>query len=138
GFRLRREVLRPVPLFEQLLAEGVAVGVALGVEAAARIAVPVPRTADPGAGLEDADLLAQLTQTVELVEAGDAGADDDRVEGQGLHCTGTACPGPRRVPRLRPVLPPPPDRARVDRIVSVGVEAEAATDPALAAELVGG
>src|SRR4030095_5847401 len=39
---------------------------------------------------------------------------------------------------LRLVLPPPPDRARVDRIVSVGVEAEPAADPALAAELVRG
>jgi hypothetical protein len=49
GLRLGGEVLGPVPLVEQLLAERVAVGVALGVEAAAGVAVPVPGAPDAGA-----------------------------------------------------------------------------------------
>src|SRR5581483_7991077 len=61
-------------------AEGVAVRVALRVEAAAGIAVPVPGAAHAGAGLEHAHPVAQLAQPVELVEARDAGADDDGVE----------------------------------------------------------
>src|SRR5262249_6420484 len=84
--RLRREVLRPVPLVQQLLAEGVAVGVALGVEAAARVAVPVPGAADPGAGLEHPHPLADLPEAIDLVEAGDAGADDDGVEVEIARC----------------------------------------------------
>jgi hypothetical protein len=47
------EVLAPVPLVEQLLGERVAVGVALGVEPAAGVAVVVPGAAQPGSGLED-------------------------------------------------------------------------------------
>jgi hypothetical protein len=82
GLRLGGEVLGPVPLVEQLLAERVAVGVALGVEAAAGVAVPVPGAPDAGARLEHADLLPHLAQPVELVEAGDPGADDDRVDVQ--------------------------------------------------------
>ncbi len=45
---LRREMLGPVPLVEQLLAEGVAVGIALRVEPRAGVAVPVPGPADAG------------------------------------------------------------------------------------------
>jgi hypothetical protein len=75
-------VLCPVPLVEQLLAERVAVGVALGVEAAAGVAVPVPGAADAGAGLEHANRLPDFAQPMELVEAGNPGSDDDRVEVQ--------------------------------------------------------
>src|SRR4029434_1406930 len=50
-----REVLSPAPFVQQLLADGVAVGVALGIEAAARIAVPVPGAADAGAGPDHPD-----------------------------------------------------------------------------------
>ena len=49
---LAREALLPVPLLQQLLGEGVAVGDALGVEAGARVAVPEPRAAEVVAGLE--------------------------------------------------------------------------------------
>ncbi len=80
GLRLGSEVLGPDPLVEQLLAERVAVGVALGVEAAAGVAIPVPGAPDAGAGFEDADLLPHLAQAMELVEAGDPGADEDGVE----------------------------------------------------------
>src|SRR5690242_5858461 len=73
-------MLRPFPLLEQLLGEGVAVGTALGIEARAGIAIPVPGAADLGAGLEHAYLQAHLAQAVELVHAGQAGADDDGVE----------------------------------------------------------
>ena len=77
--RLRREMLGPVPLVQQLLGEGVAVGIALRIEARAGIAVPVPGAADAGAGLEHAHLHAELAQQMKLVEAGDAGPDDDGV-----------------------------------------------------------
>ena len=49
---LAGEVLLPLPLVEELLREEVAVGVALGVEAGARVAVPEPGAADAAAGLE--------------------------------------------------------------------------------------
>ena len=90
GLRLGREVLGPVPFVQQLLAEGVAVGIALGIEAAARIAVPVPRAADAGPGFEHPDPLAQLPQAVELVQTGDARSDDDRVVVQALRRFRTA------------------------------------------------
>ncbi len=77
--RLRREMLRPVPFLQQLLGEGVLVGVALGIEARAGIAVPVPGAADTRAGLEHAHAHAELPQAVELVHARYAGTDDDGV-----------------------------------------------------------
>ena len=79
GLGLRREMLGPVPVVEQLLAEGIAVGIALRIEACAGIAVPVPGAADAGARLEHADAQIALPQPVELVEAGHAGADHDDV-----------------------------------------------------------
>jgi hypothetical protein len=60
GLGLAGEVLGPVPFVEQLLGEGIAVGVALRIEARARIAVPVPGAADVGACLEHPHLEAQL------------------------------------------------------------------------------
>ena len=80
GVRLRREVLVPVPLLEQLLRERVTVGPALRVETRARIAVPVPGAADPAASFKDPDPQAELAQLVELIEASDANADDERIE----------------------------------------------------------
>src|SRR5690348_7241969 len=72
-------MLGPVPLVEQLLAEGVAVGIALRIEARARIAVPVPGAAHAAARFEDVRREAELAQAMELVEPRDAGANDDRV-----------------------------------------------------------
>ena len=80
GLGLRREALGPVPFLQQLLGKGVAVGIALRVEAGAGIAVPVSGAADTGPGFEHPYPEAELAQPIELVEAGNAGADDDRVE----------------------------------------------------------
>ena len=81
-FGLRREVLLPLPLVEELLGEEVAVAVALGVEAGARVAVPVPGAADAPARLEQLHREPGLTGAVQLVDAGDAGAHDQHVDEQ--------------------------------------------------------
>src|SRR5579871_5534397 len=44
--RLTGIMLFPVPFLQQLFREGVAVGFALGIEAATRVAVPIPGAAD--------------------------------------------------------------------------------------------
>src|SRR5205085_2625051 len=75
--RLAGKMLGPFPFVQQLLREGKAVGVALGIEARTGIAVPVPGAADIGAGLEHADAQAELAQPVKLVHARETGADDD-------------------------------------------------------------
>ena len=79
GLRLRREVLLPLPLVEQLLREEVGVGVALRVEARPGVAVPVPGATHAVARLEQLRGEARFTSAVELVDAGDAGADDQHV-----------------------------------------------------------
>src|ERR1700750_40553 len=80
GLGLARKVFFPVPLVEQLWRERVAVSVALRVEAGPGIAVPVPGTADPTAGLEYPHPQAKLAQLIELGEPGNAGADDDGIK----------------------------------------------------------
>ena len=80
GLRLFGEVLLPLPLVEQLLREQVGVGVALRVEPGPGVAVPVPRAAHAAAGLDQLHREARLTGAVELVDAGDAGADDQHVD----------------------------------------------------------
>src|SRR5262249_17221518 len=80
GFGLARKVLLPVPFFQQFLRKGVAVSPALRIEARARVAVPIPGAADAGAGFEHPRLEPEFAQLIELVEAGNPGADDDRVE----------------------------------------------------------
>jgi hypothetical protein len=47
-FRPAGEMLGPVPFLQELLRKGIAVGIAFGIEAGARIAVPVPGAADVG------------------------------------------------------------------------------------------
>ena len=79
-FRLRRVLLRPVPLLVQLLREGERVLHALDVAARARIAVPVPGAADAAAGLEHPRRKAEPAQAMQHVHPGKARADDDRVE----------------------------------------------------------
>ena len=74
---LAREAFLPVPFLEQLVGERVAVGVALRVEAAAGVAVPEPGAAEVAAHLEHGRVDAALGQPVHLVDARDAGADDD-------------------------------------------------------------
>ena len=80
GLRLFGEVLLPLPLVEQLLREQVRVRVALGVEPRAGVAVPVPGAADAAAGLEQLHREAGFARAVQLVDAGDAGADDQHVD----------------------------------------------------------
>ena len=79
GLGLAGEMLRPAPFLQELRREGVAVRVAFGVEARARIAVPVPGAADAGAGLEDPHAQPQLAQPIELAQARHARPDDDDV-----------------------------------------------------------
>ena len=79
-FRLRGEVLLPVPFLEQFGREREPVGPALGIEAGAGVAVPVPSAADPGAGLEHPRPEAEFAQLVKLVKPRHPGADDDRVK----------------------------------------------------------
>ena len=79
GLGLGGEVLGPLPLLEQLLREEVAVRVALGVEAGQRVPVPVPGSPDAGARFEHAHRQPPALEGVELVDPGDAGADDHDV-----------------------------------------------------------
>ena len=81
--RLGGVALGPAPLLLELVGEGVGVVQALDVAAGARVAVPEPGAADAAAGLEDARRQPQAAQAVEHVQAGEAGADDDNVEGDG-------------------------------------------------------
>src|SRR5262249_3857358 len=90
--RLVRELLLPLPLVEELFREQVGVRVALRVELGAGVAVPVPRAARPAARLEELHREAGFTGAIELVDTGDAGADDHDVEnrralGGECHCT---------------------------------------------------
>ena len=78
-FRLAGKVLGPLPFIQQLLREGIAVGIALGIETCAGVAVPEPGAADIGPGLEHPHPHSQLAQPVELVEAGHARANDDGI-----------------------------------------------------------
>ena len=97
--RLAGEMLTPIPLVEHFLREGIAIGIALGIETAAGITIPVPCTADSGSSLQDPHAQAQRAQPIKLVKARHAGADDDDIEiqcrrGRGarvgfLHCHGS-------------------------------------------------
>ena len=73
----------PVPLLQQLFRKRIAVGPAFGIEARARVSVPVPGAADIAAVLEHQRLKTEFAQLVELVETGNAGTDDDSVKIQG-------------------------------------------------------
>src|SRR4051794_5469448 len=79
GLGLAGKAFLPVPLFEQLRRERVGVGIAFRVETGTGIAVPVPGAADAAAGLEYKRIQPELAQLVELVQPGNAGANDDRV-----------------------------------------------------------
>ena len=79
GFRLRREMFGPMPFLKQFLIEGIAIGIAFRIEAAARIAVPIPGTTHPRAGFKHARLHAQLAQPDQLIKPGHAGTDDNGI-----------------------------------------------------------
>ena len=79
--------LGPLPLAQHLLGERVAISVALGVAAGAGITVPIPGAANAIAGLQHLHRQSQpVAQAVQLVEAGEAGANDDRVDLFGRTC----------------------------------------------------
>jgi hypothetical protein len=76
--------LGPVPLLLQLLRKPVGVLHALHVAPGARIAVPVPRSADVVARLEHDRAQTGAPQTVKEVHPPEPGADDDRIHASGL------------------------------------------------------
>jgi hypothetical protein len=85
------EVLLPRPVVEQLAREEVAVGVALRIEPSTWVPVPEPRAADALASLDELRREPLLERTVQLVDAGDAGTDDQHLDvggcGRERHCT---------------------------------------------------
>src|ERR1700722_6021624 len=91
-FRLAGEVFAPVPSVDQFLAEGVLIGIALRVEAGARITIPVPSTADIRAGLEYLRGKTQLAEFMEGIETRYAGTDPNGIIVLGHNKT------PRRLP----------------------------------------
>ena len=74
---LGREAFLPVPLVEQFPREGITVGEALGVEARAGIAVPVPGSTEVGRGVQHQRVDAEIGQPLDLIDAGHARAYDD-------------------------------------------------------------
>ena len=80
---LGRKMLLPIPFLHQLLGERVAVRPAFRIEAGSGVAVPVPRAPDIASGLEDTRRHAQFAQAIQHEHAGNAGANDDRVERRG-------------------------------------------------------
>ena len=81
-FRLRRVFFRPVPLLIEFFGERKGILHALDVAARAGIAVPVPGAADAAAGLIDPRVEAEPAQPMQHVHAGEAGADNDGIEGR--------------------------------------------------------
>ena len=80
-FGLRRIAFRPIPFPQQFLREGVAVGVAFGIAARTGIAIPVPGAADAVGRFEHLHRKPEpIAQAMQLVEAGEPGADDQGVE----------------------------------------------------------
>src|SRR5690606_27100755 len=57
-----------------------AIRIALGIEARAGIAIVVPGTAQVGRGFEHGGAKAEIDEALDLVDAGDARADDDRIK----------------------------------------------------------
>src|SRR6185437_13856320 len=71
--------LSPAPFLLQLVGERVGVLHALDVATRPWIAVPAPRPADVGAGLEGAGTKAELTKPVERVQPGQTRTNDHDV-----------------------------------------------------------
>ena len=77
--RLAGIMLLPIPLLQQFFRPRIAVGLALGIEAAAGVAIPIPRAAHAVSILIAAYREPKLPQAVELIQAGHPGTDDNRV-----------------------------------------------------------
>ena len=89
--RLRGEQFLPVPRIEDLLTERVAVGVALRIEPATRVAVAEPGSAEVVLGFEHERVSAEIDEALDLVDPGDACADDDYlVFVYATHCADSA------------------------------------------------
>jgi hypothetical protein len=79
--RLVRLRLRPVPLVDEFLREGVAViGTARKIHPRAGVAVPGPGAADAARVVEHVHAKAEPAQQMQRVQATEAGANDDGVE----------------------------------------------------------
>src|SRR5712691_1220630 len=76
--RLRAVALRPMPCLLQFVGKGIRILHAFDVAATPWIAVPVPGTANPGAGLEGAHSEAEFAQPINRVETADTSANDNR------------------------------------------------------------
>src|SRR5947208_868612 len=72
--RLRAVALRPMPFLLQLVGKGIRILHAFDIAATPRIAVPVPGTANIGAGLEGAYSEAEFAQSINRVETADSSA----------------------------------------------------------------
>src|SRR5438874_8776180 len=83
-FRLRTVALRPMPFLLQLVGKGIRILHAFDIAATPWIAVPVPGTANIGAGLEGAHSEAEFTKSINRVETADPSADDNRIEFHGF------------------------------------------------------
>src|SRR5262249_9784267 len=104
--RRARIALRPLPFLRQLVRERVAVGVALRITARTRVAGPVPGASDSRARLQHLRGESEaVTQAKQLVETGEAGANDESVEvanliGVAFQCwcgdAGTFHPNPQK------------------------------------------
>ena len=77
--RLRRKPLFPVPLIQQFLGKGVAIGVAFGVESAAWVTIAIPGAAQIIIPFERDGIDAEVGEALDLIEATDACADDNDV-----------------------------------------------------------
>src|SRR5436305_7619937 len=74
--RLRAVALRPMPFLLQLVGKRIGILHAFDIAATPWIAVPVPGTANAGAGLERAHSEAEFTKSINRVETADSSADD--------------------------------------------------------------
>src|ERR1700726_4646647 len=82
--RLRAVALGPLPFLLQLVGKGIRILHAFDVAATPWIAVPVPGTANAGAGLEGAHFEAEFTQSINRVETAHSSADNNRIEFHGF------------------------------------------------------
>ena len=103
--------LGPFPFPHQLRRERVPIDVAFRIAARAGIAVPVPGAADPAARFQHLDRQAKpVAQAEQLIQTGEPGADDQRVEFGRL--AGSGIP-PRRSSCLRCLSVPGHRRASI-------------------------
>src|SRR3984893_2120406 len=78
--RLAGKVLLPIPLLQELLRKRVTVAVTLGIESRARVTIPGPCAAHSAASLVNPHREPESTQTNQLIQSGNPGANDDRVK----------------------------------------------------------